>query len=242
MISNIEYRLTAFADYSNLCFSQENMNKILGVFERIELLPSVVREISPEGGTSQRMRFVTNNGISITLMSNRIDVDIISDKKEGFLEKGKAQVLSTLLQYMKSIYTAFGNMIQDANRLAWGTIFVYYEITAEEKVKFKQRFMQPVRFYKGIDTDEFQVCYVGRKKVHVAPCGEEDMNILAQIREYVSDDEPRIYGKISGYMISFDINTLPDNKKNRFTVQSFDSFVRIASEIQNDVGRDFLNV
>lgn len=242
MISNIEYRLTAFADYSNLCFSQENMNKIFEAFEGIELVPAVISEISTEAGTSQRMRFVTNNGISIALMSNRIDIEIISGKKEGFSEEERGKASSTLLQCMTNIYAAFGKIIQNANRLAWGTIFVYFDISTEEKVRFKQRFIQPVHFYEDIGTNEFQVCYVGRKAVQIASFEKEEVNVLAQIREYISDNEPRIYGNISGYMISFDINTVPENKKSRFDKQSFDSFVAIACEIQEEVSGDFLNV
>ena len=242
MISNVGYRFTVFADYSNLCFSRESMNKIFDAFNGIDIVPAVVQEVSPDAGVSQRMRFVTNDGISIALMSSRIDIDIISGKKEGFLEEEKGKVSSILLQYMTRIYSAFGKMIQDANRMAWGSTFVYFDISSEEKRNFRQRFIQPIRFYRDISVDEFNVCYVGRKKIQITSCDQEEINILTQIIEYVSDNEPRVYGNISGYIISFDINTVPENKKNRFGAQTFDSFINIAREIQKDVGNDFLNV
>ncbi len=241
MIINIGCRFTAFADYSALSFSQERMISILKAFEDFGLIPSVAQEFTPDINdinNSQRMRFVANNGLSIAIMSERIDVEMSSNKREGFSESEKNNAASTLLLCMQKIYSTFARVIQNANRLAWGNNFVYADISSEDKNKFRDRFLQPINFYKEILTDEFNVQYCGRKNLLFDnSLGEEQLNILTSVRKY-----PYIVpSNVDGYLIMFDINTVPENKKTRFSPECFKDFIEKAREIQNEAGEDFLN-
>jgi len=241
MIANIGYRFTTFADYSMLGFSQENMNKIFKACEGIELIPSVIQELAPEIGNSQRMRFITNTGLSIAIMSNRIDIDILSRKKEGFSEEEICKISVLLLKIMSSIYSAFDYEIQNANRLAWCKTCICLDLSQDYKKKFREHFLKPINFYKDILTDEFSVQYCGRKLVKISnnSLTEENINILTTINK---NSYPDGFNEADCYIINFDINTVPENKKNRFDVDSFQSFVKKAQEIQNELEVDFLNV
>lgn len=236
MFANIAYRFTAFADYSVLSFSQERMTSMFKAFEDFSLIPSIVPDVISDIN-SPRMRFITDTGLSIAMMSERIDIEIVSKKREGFSESEKDKAASTLLQCIERIYNTFSLIIQDADRLAWGASFVYADISREDKEKFRDRFLKPISFYDGIITDEFNVQYCGRKPVLLNnSLGEEKINILTSVSNY--------YGTLSnidGYLVMFDINTIPENKKNRFNIEGFKIFIDKARKIQKEAGVNFIN-
>lgn len=239
MIMNIGCRFTAFADYSALSFSQERMTSMFKTFENFNLIPYVVQQFIPDVNNSQRMRFITDKGLSIAIMGERIDIEFSSHDREGFSENEKNNTVSLLLQCMQKIYNNFAHIIPNANRLAWGDNFVYSGISSKEKENFRNYFLKPVSFYEEIITDEFNVQYSGRKKVLFDnSLGEENVNVLTSVMKY-----PYVVpSNIDGYLIMFDINTIPENKKNRFSFEYFQSFIENARKIQCEAERDFLNV
>ena len=99
--------------------------------------------------------------------------------------------------------------------------------------------MKPISFYESNATDEFMVRYSGREKVQLDNF-EETLNILTTITRFLANQGTNV--EIDGYKIDFDINTWQKNRKNRFDGNTVISFVEKATEFQEKLEADFINV
>lgn len=234
MVSTILYRFTTFADYVNLSFSQQNMKKLLDVFADENLIPSVMKEPMPDGRVAQRLRLgAASQLISVSLFSGRINIEMLSDKKEGFGTEQQL-VIDTMDKYIKKIYYAFENEIQDAYRLAWGVKNVYFEIDEQERKAYRNRFLKENTFYEDCYTDEFMAQYVGARQVQINN-RQEKMNILTTISRWFPDSGLGNAASVDGYGVDFDINTHQAQHKNRFSADVFRQFMNVAVELQEEL-------
>ncbi len=142
---------------------------------------------------------------------------------------------------MFKIEETFVDEIQTANRLAWYTDFDFGD--ENEKVKFKNKFLKENDFYETLTpSSEFMVRYAGRKETSICN-SREVFNIITTIENWKEDQGLNV-AKIAssdGYKIGVDINTIWENKKNRFSVQHYDEFMKIAVDLQNSVKESFLH-
>ena len=87
MVANISYKLSAFADYTNISYTSENIMKVIGAFKSQDFLPNVVSEMLADGSISQRIQLRNTSGsLSITILSERVDIEWSAGRKEGFSE------------------------------------------------------------------------------------------------------------------------------------------------------------
>ena len=240
MIANISYKLSAFADYTDISYTSENVLKIITALKEMDLLPGVVQEILVDGNASRRIQLTSVNGdLVVTIFSSRIDAEITSLNKSGFADKERKELIPQLCGIIRTLFEVFGETIPIANRLAWFVSYVNFEIDAEEKKSFREAFLKPISFYESNATDEFMVRYSGREQVQLDNF-EETLNILTTITRFLANQGTNV--EIDGYKIDFDINTWQKNRKNRFDGNTVISFVEKATEFQEKLEADFINV
>lgn len=238
MISNISYKLSTFADYSNISYTSENMMKVMRAFEGLELLPGIAQEISADGNTSRRIQLTSANGaLTITVYSNRMDAEITSLEKTGFSENEKEKLLPELCELIICMYDEFKQIMPIPNRLAWFTSYVNFELDGEKKKKFREKFIKPTHFYESNLTDEFMVRYAGRENVKINE-SEEKMNFITTISRWLTDQGTNM--EVDGYRIDFDINTWQENRKNRFYNEDIKAFVEKSIAFQKCLEEDFI--
>lgn len=229
MLSNMLYQFSIFADYSNLDFL-----KILSSFDRMPLFPNVISRSDNDGQICPGMSFgASHMPFFIRTFPDRIDVLRIAEQKEGFDAQEQGEICEQLRSTMHTIENIFSEIMQLANRMAWYTEYVYFEIDYETRIKFKKRFLKEIDFYREKTQPEFMVRYVGKDEKSVSG-GNELINIVTSIENWQQNISPAI-SLSEGYKISIDINTIWENKRNRFSGQNYDDFIKVATDIQDSV-------
>lgn len=230
MLSNIIYKFSAFADYSVIKYSQENISQMLAVFADKKLLPGMVMQSAPEG-LSQRIQLINvEHTMTITVLRERIDIEIYSNKREGFSEQEVSMRCEEMANMMQEIYALFEEYVPDAWRLAWNVSYAYFDISQDEKNVFRSKFLKELPFYQGSSTDEFIAQYAGIVSRNVG-AQKEDINVLTTITRLYKDAAEGF--AVDGYKIDFDINTHQEKRKNRFRGEVMSEFITMAVEIQN---------
>lgn len=238
MLSNISYKLSTFADYSSLSYSKDKLVTMLNAFPSIPLIPNIIQGINGTGHQTQRMRFSTNDGLTIALLEERIDVCIVSQDIAGFSSDEVQKVQDRLVCIMKAIFEAF-DCITMSNRMALYVEYVYFDLTDEQKNNYRDKFLNKVKYYSDKLVDEFAARYVGRitKKIDG---NDEIVNVITSIDYWLSNllksDKP-----VSGYHIDMDINTFQDNRKYRFGVEALSDFMNEANAVRKELEKEFID-
>ena len=237
-IANIMYKLICFANYNDLDYNKEDVIKILGAFDDPTIAPSVVSEIRVDGVVKQRMQFTAQNGLfSITINSGRIDIQLTSNDKLGFVSDKLPEVRNYLIESLAKLYTIFDSRAPIPHRLAWNTSYVYFEISQDEKNAYRNKFLRELEFFKENRLEDTLIRYAGQREATIS-AEREKINVLATINSYITDPGTEI--EVNGFKIDYDINTWQGNRRNRFEVGSFSEFVERATEIQKALNEEIL--
>ena len=226
MLSNVMYKFSVFGDFSQLKYSSDNMKKLLDVKAEQTLIPNVISQAGISGMVEQRMQLVSmDHTIIISVLQERIDVEIYSDKKIGFGNEHIEKIVIQLTNLMRQICLVFQERISDAARMALVTRYVYFDITDERKADFRDRFVNTLDFYNDKMTDEFLVNIVGNITYKINN-NDEVMNVVTVINRLFPSQGIGVDIPVDGYQIDFDINTMPQNKENRFKPEVYDEFAK----------------
>lgn len=237
-VANIIYKLSSFADYNILDYNKDDVIKILGAFDDPTLAPGIATEIRVDGLVKQRMQFTAQNGLfQMAVNSGRIDIQLVSNEKYGFLSEKLPVIKKQLTDSLVRLYEIFGSRAPIPHRLAWNTSYVYFEIDDNEKNEYRNKFLRELDFFKENRLDDTVIRYAGQRISAIGSTNER-VNVLVTINSYVTD--PGIDIEINGFKIDYDINTWQGNRRNRFEVKSFSEFVERASEIQNALNEEIL--
>lgn len=239
MVSNVMYKFSVFGDFSQLKYSSDNMKKLLDVKAEKILIPNVISQAGLSGTVEQRMQLVsTDHTIIISVLQERIDVEIYSDKQTGFGSEHFRKIVLQLVELMRQIHLVFQEEISDATRMALVARYVYFDISDEIKAGFRDRFVNTLDFYKDKMTDEFFVNIVGNITYKINN-KDEVMNVVTVITRLFPSQGIGVDIPVDGYQIDFDINTMPQNKENRFNPEVYDEFAKqfekTIAELRNSV-------
>ena len=239
MLANIQYRLSCFADYSVLSYNKEDLIAILNQFSDVVLTPSTFKEVLANGLVSQRMQFVSSNGLlSINIGAGRIDVQITSNEKSGFAREQTDDIGAKLFDYLKRLLLRLGDKVSYPNRLAWYTTYVYFDLSETDNVAFRNRFLHELEFFKNNRLDDMIAQYGGRRVIDFSGRTEK-INILTTINRYYSQAVvPNV--EIEGYQIDYDINTWQGDMRNRFDLNAVNDFICKAIMLQKELDKEVL--
>ena len=238
MISNITYKLSTFSNYSFLSYNKNDVIKVLSVFDDPTLAPGTMQEIHFDGVVSQRMQFVAQNGLFVMVInSDRIDISLTSNEREGFSKAKIPEIVEELTKSMEKLFSVFEDRVSIPNRLAWNTSYVYFDISEDEKKLFRARFLKDLEFFENSRLDDTVIRYAGQREA-IIENQLEKINVLATINSYVTDPGTEI--EINGFRIDYDINTWQGNRLNRFHSPGIKEFVDKAVLLQNELNNEIL--
>lgn len=111
------------------------------------------------------------------------------------------------------------------------TEYVYFEIGIEKRKAFRDKFIRVPKYYENKKTDEVVVKLFGRDKIDINN-KDEDINIITNVDRWFPGSGIGMTASVDGYRVEFDLNTSPENKKNRFTEESLPVFVEKMQDIK----------
>lgn len=233
MISNITYKLSCFADYAQLEYNKDDIINILNAFKDAILIPSVIPEFNQTGRKSQRMHFLTSDGLmEISIMSSRIDIQITSNDRKGFPQKAISEIKDKLNLFMNKLYDIFSRKISLPNRLAWFTTYVFFEVDESEKILFRNKFLKTLPFFEKNRLDDLLIRYGAQRQFSISG-QEEDINVITTISPYYAFLGTEL--EVNGYGVDIDINTSQFNARNRFESNSIGLFCDNAINVQEEL-------
>lgn len=235
MISNVLYRIISFADYSNISYSPSVISLLKDKFGSgytFNQLPEPLLNGNLHFGINMISPDMSIHP-NINLGSMRIEMAMASNKKTGFDDEDLTNAKKSMINSFSILYSLFSEVMQDANRLACISNYAFFEIDENEMYSFKERFLKPLGYYNDKSTTEFMAKYAGLDSKQING-REEKLNVISTLyRLFQNQGAP-----IDGYGLELDINTVAENKKTRFSFDSFDDFVSIANSIKTIVVGD----
>lgn len=237
MVSNIIYRLSLFADYTQLAYNKQDMISILNAFDNT-MIPVLFQETMGDGSTNQRMQFSTPDQTEvIKLGADRIDIQLASNTKEGFNGDHLEEIKEKLFYYYTKIHEVFHERVQMAYRLAWFTSFVFFDIGDQERQAFRDRFIKQIDFFNQNRLEDTIVRYGAQRDADISN-NMERINVIMTISRYKATFG--IDNEADGYLIDYDINTWQGNRTNRFGIEAVKEFEIGALSIQNDLNKEII--
>lgn len=238
------YRISMFGDFGSISANPENMQYFFEYFKGKDMLPSVYQEV--------QLNVPTNNGKSPTLSSNIQRIMLLStdgntkfvigsnriDYELSITEdiKLSEEQLSNLHQNIAYAYSAiFERYRTNAFRLALNADSIIVELSPEAYDLFMSKYTNPISLYNNSPMDEWSTRLMVRKN-QLFNNGSEDFNIITIIQKQVFtkniDGVPK---PTSGFGISIDINTVPENNIARFSATNLEEFFKISENWWNNI-------
>lgn len=238
MIAHIFTRLSSFADYRVLEYSNENIKRIVDSFRAVDVVPSMVSESVQFREQLPRIQLMSLRfPLFITILTQRIDISVSATAKDGFSDVERSEQKHNLPFYLESILNLFSDKIPLANRLAWFNTYMYFDIDEIEKMSFKQKCLKETKFFSKHPTDDFSARFSSREECTQM---QEQFNVLMSVNKIFTHGPEKF--TVDGYKIDFDINTLQENQKNRFQGQDCYIFAEAATMYQSQLEGEFINV
>ena len=194
----------------------------------------------PNGEVSQRMQFTIqfkDKVTTIIIADDRIDVQVDSRGKNGFNSELRPEIKKNMLLYMQNILELFSDRTALPYRLAWFTSYIYFEVSNEEKVRFRNKFLCELDFFKTNRLDDMIARYAAKRDITIKG-NNERINVVTTISRYFNNVAPD--KEVDGFQIDYDINTWQGNRRSRFDDKSIEVFAISALEIQDTLNKDIL--
>lgn len=211
-------QMSIFGSFENIGNDPAIVSDLIPLYKN-KFIPSVIQmaEIDPVNDsvkTINRLSMVSvDSKITIAFLPNRIDCNYsFKEESTNPLEiEAKLHDMCELLERGITYFSSIGN------RIAINGRFVTDEISLACSDYIVTR-----TFYEGIDMDEWTTNCNAVKKLNILGVEEATNNILN-----IGLGENN-QGKI-GLIVSFDINTIPENSLMRFKAEALSAFLEQAS-------------
>lgn len=236
MISNIMFRFSTFADYSNIQWSAQNIGNLSKEFSNMGFYPNKLYQVDNAGNSIPRIQMISENGlVTINYLIERIDVTYVSNKLSGFDIAEIDDACNDINTYFDKTLISLGDLIQNSNRLAWYTEYAYFDLSDKEKMGFRNRFLNDDIGGKYTPTDEFRVKYAWKTNMDFGEL-HEDTNVLVTVDRFRQPFDRATVA--DGYKIGFDINTFWEHKKNRFKYETSRAYISASRSIEECIRRE----
>ena len=211
-------QMSIFGSFENIGNDPTTVSNLISLY-RNKFIPSVIQmaEIDPINDsvkTINRLSMVSvDNKVTIAFLPNRIDCNY-SFKDEATEPLGIEAKLHNMCELLRNGIVYFSTI---GNRIAINGRFVTDEISLSCNDYIVSR-----AFYRGADINEWSTNCNTVKKLNILGTEEATNNILN-----IGLGENN-QGKI-GLIVSFDINTIPENSFMRFNAEALPAFLEQAS-------------
>lgn len=239
MRRDVKYELSIFGNFRGITPDPSTISKMMESLKEYDMVPSVYEEGSvnfspsnPEDIQSEsvdRLAMISNsNKINISFGLNRIDV---AKDALTFDNSLSSTEFFSLIDILKK-------SIEDLpfSRIAVNTTTFFDE---PESDKIIQHSKSKISFYDDFDESLLRI----NKKMDLTVNGEsEETNIILTSQNAPGiikyNEKPISFDK--GWMIHFDINTVPQNIRERFSVNEINEFVLTTSALREEIIKDLL--
>lgn len=231
----INYQLSMFGEFS-IGPTPENISRLMPKINEmttVVFLPNLIsRQVVDEPAdriiTVSRLGFVTQDQrYSVIFFDERIDVFYNSRIDDTNLPLEDFCALAT--DIFSAILREFPNQ---SNRLALNVQEIY-EMESHEKMQSKgKELLKPAGYYNNRDFSEWSMRTNSQQNICISQT-DETINVISELSSAVNAT-----GKKSAILSHLDINTIPQNSRTRFDVDSLKQFVICVTTIVQSISND----
>ncbi|GAB6395524.1 MAG: hypothetical protein MdMp024_1836 [Bacteroidales bacterium] len=214
---DIKVRYQAVAFMPSIEASSDNISQMMGLFADKGLIPTTYSEVSPITPIPQ-LRFTlqsTNNEWNLNFGFDRIAIT-------KNMTDAKGNNLGTIEQFCADASGFFTQILskhsQQANRLALSSDIILKEMPESMLYDIYTKLFNPIPLHADNKPVEWSSMTVSRMQKQVCSTNE-DFNFISTIRRrngLINQNPPIPLITIDRISINIDINTIPNNTKNRF--------------------------
>jgi len=227
MLTNISYKVSAFADFSMLEPAPATVIDLLQDFTDYNLMPAVTDNLQIGSMTMPNFVFaLEQNYKKIAIFNNRIDFLCIAKESEGFNNENIHQMTNQASDIIGRVLSKCGDK---SHRLGIYKEFILYKLNSEKNKLFTKEKFGFIPYYKDSEIIECGLRTVARECIKIQDNMEELCNIITTLNRISGLEDPQ-QTAIDGYKIDFDLNTYQGNTTARFEKESLISFCNKLNE------------
>jgi hypothetical protein len=244
---NLKFTLVLFGSYASITPDLENVQYFVSELFKKEFVPSFFDEVSVKIATNKDLNQTTNtrrialnkiNGTwGVRLHSDRIEIEY---KNLPFLSSSSANAIGLNLEEFKKEAVEILSIIEKkfTNRHNRIGIIITHQIDSKSSNLLKKSSSKKLSTLESEEIVEWSQKVLIRKKYNIND-KQETVNIskdIAQGKNILVINNNQI--KIEDAILTFDINTIPENKDNRFDAATVQSFLDIANTLQKQLTQE----
>ena len=244
--TKMEYQASIFGSIGDIEPTPDNTKTLIDLFSDKELIPSIWYELERAERVTlsprARMGFASaNQEWTIGFRTDRVQIVKRAIEPHG-------ANLGVLDKFCSDVSVLFDKITSEfkkrASRIALVTDFLLEEMTDEVLFETYLKLFKMPKFYGENRPSEWDWSTASREPIDLKGLSET-LNIIVRISR--SSGEFQLKGEATPFdrvRLTFDINTVPDNKEHRFDALNIASFYNQALELHNNLSTkvtEFIN-
>jgi len=228
-----KYQASIFVNIGDILPNTDNITKLLNVFRDKELIPNTFNQLTATG-PQLRLQLTSPSGEwIITFAANRIDVHKNPVDLKGDNLGELSVFCSDVIDFFRKIINLYK---KKPHRIAIISSYMLHEMEEVALNKIYQNLFKSPQFYTDNPPVEWNWRSVSRTKLKVVGSSIEELNAITVIHRLQGEirtmNEVKSIDRIS---MSFDINTIPQNKESRFTIKGIENYFTKIHPIHNNL-------
>ncbi|MCG7344028.1 hypothetical protein MHZ92_07785 [Sporosarcina sp. ACRSL] len=235
MSTNVLYQVNVFGEFIDIEPIPDNIMKLMPLLSNLQLMPNTIQEINPNYGLNPL------NRIAFTSANINFRVEINSDKIAIFQnspnEKGISNSLEDFLHNVEIVIDVILKAFsKKGTRASLITDTLYLDFELEKLNAIYDKVSNPLDYFIENRPFEWTVRNVSRDEY-----GSEQTNVILDIGRTQGsfNNSAKRIDCISG---KFDINTIFENKNERFDTESVREFLIYALEKRNSIQKQLESI
>lgn len=231
MVTNYFFQLAIFGDFSDITATPDVSIRALDSLREFSLLPNTFSEITPPNPVPvTRLRFSSvqnewsvNIGVSrIFIEQSLFDTQTSQMEIESFSQQSVGMLEKLLSEFNKT-----------GTRISFVANGLLREMSPEELQNAYIRLVRPIEFYANTPPFEWSVRSASRVDYLVLDT-TETVNLITTVgRVHGTMRRANVMVGLDRLSLNFDINTIPENRNSRMSIESVRSFLSQAIHSQN---------
>jgi hypothetical protein len=230
MFSELVYNVSVFGDFSSIIPTPESVIKMTQSLSKYNMIPTTFQEIqiTPLPGVisspQDRLQMLSkDNQLTVIFGANRIDINRNAETEGGF-DKNKMN------DYNKIAMDILELCVDDKiryDRIALNTISILSELTRQQSEVLLKKIQPSIDYYSSIN--EITLRVNKQNTLKIANNSNELINFILNFQRVSGQ---MVFGNKAiplenDFVVSFDLNTNPINKTQRFSSNDVLTFLEL---------------